>query len=244
MGIAIDVKDLTKSYGNLTAVNRLSFSIAEGEVFGLLGPNGAGKTTTLEMIEGLRKPDEGSIRICGKDVADNAEEVKEIIGVQLQDTTFYDKVKVRELIDYFGGCYRESRSTEEILDEVSLNDKKRDYVGALSGGQKQRLALALALVNDPDVLFLDEPTNALDPQARRSIWEIIEELRKKGKTIVLNTHYMEEAERLCGRVGIMDHGRIIALDTPANLISKHNTDPAPATLEDTFLELTGKWLRD
>ena len=244
MGIAIEVKDLTKAYGNLNAVNGLNFTIQEGEVFGLLGPNGAGKTTTLEMIEGLREPDEGSIRVCGKDVAKRTDEVKEIIGVQLQNTTFYDKIRVRELIDYFGGCYRKSRPTGEILDEVSLNEKKKDYVGTLSGGQKQRLALALALVNDPEVLFLDEPTNALDPQARRSIWEIIEGLRKKGKTIVLNTHYMEEAERLCERVGIMDHGRIIALDAPSNLISMHNADSASATLEDAFLELTGKRLRD
>jgi ABC-2 type transport system ATP-binding protein len=226
MDIAVEVKDLTKRYGDLIAVNNINFTIEKGEIFGLLGPNGAGKTTALEMIEGLRKPDGGSIQVCGIDVTKRADDVKEIIGVQLQSTSIYEKIKVGEVIGLFGGYYRESRPADEVLEEVSLNEKRNSFVDSLSGGQKQRLALALALVNEPQVLFLDEPTTALDPQARRNIWEIIEGLSRKGKTIILNTHYMEEAEQLCERVGIMDHGQIIALDTPANLISKYNLDSA------------------
>jgi ABC-2 type transport system ATP-binding protein len=237
MGIAVEVKDLTKRYGNLVSVNKVSFTIEEGEIFGLLGPNGAGKTTTLEMIEGLRKPDEGLIQVCGIDVIKRANEIKEIIGVQLQSTSIYDRIKVDEAIDLFRGYYQKSSPTAEILQEVSLDEKKDSFVISLSGGQKQRLALALALVNDPKVIFLDEPTTALDPQARRNMWEIIEGLSKKEKTIILNTHYMEEAERLCQRVGIMDHGNIIALDTPVNLISKQNMDSA---VEFTCLDNIGK----
>jgi ABC-2 type transport system ATP-binding protein len=226
MSTAIEVKDLTKIYGELTAANSVSFTIEEGEIFGLLGPNGAGKTTTLEMIEGLRKPDKGSIQVCGMDVTKRANDVKEIIGVQLQSTSVYDKVKVSEVIDLFGGYYQRSLPTAGVLDKVSLADKRYSFVEALSGGQKQRLAIALAMVNDPEILFLDEPTTGLDPQARRNVWDIIEGLNERGKTIVLTTHYMEEAERLCERVGIMDHGQIIALDTPANLILKQNLDSA------------------
>jgi len=226
MDIVVDVRDLTKKYGNLVAVNKVSFAIEEGEVFGLLGPNGAGKTTTLEMIEGLRKPDGGSIRVCGMDVIKTSDRVKEIIGVQLQSTTIYDKIKVGEAIDLFACYYQKSLPTNEILHDVSLEEKRDSYVQSLSGGQKQRLALALALVNDPRLIFLDEPTTALDPQARRNMWEIIEGLSEKGKTVILNTHYMEEAERLCRRVGIMDHGQIIALDTPPDLISKQHLDSA------------------
>jgi ABC-2 type transport system ATP-binding protein len=237
MGMAVEVKDLTKRYGALVAVNKVSFAIEEGEIFGILGPNGAGKTTTLEMIESLRKPDGGSIQLCGIDVTKRASDIKEIIGVQLQSTSIYDRIKVGEAIDLFGGYYQKSLLTAEILREVSLNEKKDSFVQSLSGGQKQRLALALALVNDPKVIFLDEPTTGLDPQARRNIWEIIEGLSKKEKTIILNTHYMEEAERLCERVGIMDHGNIIALDTPANLISKQNMDSA---VEFTCLGGVGK----
>ena len=226
MGIAVEVKNLTKRYGDLMAVNKVSFTIEEGEIFGLLGPNGAGKTTTIEMIEGLRKPDGGSIKVCDIDVSKKVDKVKEIIGVQLQSTSVYEKIKVGEVIDLFGGYYQKSLPAAEILQEVSLDEKSNSFVESLSGGQKQRLALALALVNNPRVLFLDEPTNALDPQARRNVWDIIEGLSQKGKTIILNTHYMEEAERFCGRVGIMDHGQIIALDTPGNLISKQNLDSA------------------
>lgn len=226
MGNAVEVKDLIKRYVNLKAVNGISFVVEEGEIFGILGPNGAGKTTTIEMIEGLRKPDSGSIHVCDIDVIRNTYKVKEIIGVQLQSTSLYEKIKVGEAIDLFCSYYQKSLPVVDLLEEVSLEEKKDSFVGSLSGGQKQRLALALALVNDPLVLFLDEPTTALDPQARRNIWEIIEGLSKRGKTIILNTHYMEEAERLCERVGIMDHGQILALDSPANLIAKQNLDSA------------------
>ena len=226
MDVAVEVKDLTKRYGNLVAVDKVSFAIQEGEIFGILGPNGAGKTTTIEMIEALRKPDGGSIQVCHIDVTRRADKVKEIIGVQLQSTSLYDRIRVTEVIDLFGGYYPKSLPTSEVLQEISLVEKKDSFVESLSGGQKQRLALALSLVNDPRVLFLDEPTTALDPQARRATWDIIERLRQKGKTIILNTHYMEEAERLCDRVGIMDHGQIIALDTPSTLISKQNLDSA------------------
>jgi ABC-2 type transport system ATP-binding protein len=197
MDALVEVKGLTKRYGDLVAVDEVSFGLKRGEIFGLLGPNGAGKTTTVEMIEGLRKPDSGTIKVCGIDVAKGMDKVNEIIGVQLQATTMYDKIRVGEAIDLFGGYYRKSLPTDEILGEVSLNDKKGSFVEALSGGQNQRLAVALALVNDPEILFLDEPTTGLDPQARRNIWDIIERLGGRRKTIILTTHYMEEAERLC-----------------------------------------------
>jgi len=226
MDIVVEVKDLTKRYNGLVAVNEVSFEIEKGEIFGLLGPNGAGKTTTVEMIESLRKPDSGSIKVCGIDASKGIDKVKELIGVQLQTTTIYDKIRVAEAIDLFGGYYQKSLPTNEILDEVSLNDKRDSFVQGLSHGQKQRLAMALALVNDPEVLFLDEPTTGLDPQARRNVWDIIERLKGRGKTIILTTHYMEEAERLCHRAGIMDYGKIIALDTPKNLIAKQNLDSA------------------
>jgi ABC-2 type transport system ATP-binding protein len=219
MRAVVIVKNLTKRYGQLVAVNDVSFSIEKGEIFGLLGPNGAGKTTTVEMIEGLRKPDNGSIEVCGIDALKELGKIKEIIGVQLQTTTLYDKIRVKEVIELFGGYYRKSLPTSQILEEVSLTDRKDSFVSALSGGLQQRLAMALALVNDPEVLFLDEPTTGLDPQARRNVWSIIEDLKDKGKTVILTTHYMEEAEQLCRRVGIIDQGKIIAMDTPENLIA-------------------------
>jgi ABC-2 type transport system ATP-binding protein len=219
MSAVVIVKNLTKRYGQLVAVNDVSFSIEKGEIFGLLGPNGAGKTTTVEMIEGLRKPDSGSIEVCGIDVLKEPGRIKEIIGVQLQTTTLYDKIRVKEVIELFGGYYHKSLPTNQILEEVSLTDKKDSFVSTLSGGLQQRLAMALALVNDPEVLFLDEPTTGLDPQARRNVWSIIEDLKGRGKTVILTTHYMEEAEQLCRRVGIMDQGKIIAMDTPANLVA-------------------------
>jgi ABC-2 type transport system ATP-binding protein len=245
MDTVVEVNDLTKRYGELVAVNGVSFDINRGEIFGLLGPNGAGKTTTVEMIEGLRKPDGGTITVCGIDRSDGADRVKEIIGVQLQSTTIYDKIRVGEAVDLFAGYYKRSVPAQEVLEHVSLVDRKDSYVGTLSGGQKQRVALALALVNDPQVLFLDEPTTGLDPQARRNVWEIIERLRENGKTVVLTTHYMEEAERLCDRVGIIDTGSIIALDTPANLIAKQNLESAVEFVssdekaEDILKELPG-----
>lgn len=219
MSIVVKVDNLTKKYGNLTAVNDISFSIDKGEIFGLLGPNGAGKTTTVEMMEGLRKPDDGSIEICGIDALKKPGNIKELIGAQLQSTTIYDQIRVKEVIDLFGNYYKKSIPSSKLLEEVSLTDKKNAFYRTLSGGQKQRVAMALAIVNDPEVLFLDEPTTGLDPQARRNVWSIITNLRKRGKTIILTTHYMEEAEQLCQRVGIIDKGEIIALDTPSNLIA-------------------------
>ncbi len=218
MAVDIEVKNLTKRYGTLTAVDNISFSISSGEIFGLLGPNGAGKTTTVEMIEGLRKPDSGTISIAGIDALAYPEKIKQIIGVQLQATSIYNKIRVKEAIDLFGSYYEKSIPSEDMLKTVSLNDKKNAYYSTLSGGQKQRVALALALVNDPQILFLDEPTTGLDPQARRNVWGIIENLKSKSKTIILTTHYMEEAERLCDRIAIIDMGRIIATDSPENLI--------------------------
>lgn len=226
MNTVIEARNLKKRYGNVIAVDDVSFDIQKGEIFGLLGPNGAGKTTTVEMVEGLREPDNGSIRICGIDVLKKQDRVKEIIGVQLQSTTIYDKIRVGEAIDLFGGYYKRPLSTTEILEKVSLGEKRHSFTEALSGGQRQRLAIALAMVNDPEVLFLDEPTTGLDPQARRNVWDIIEALKQKKKTIVLTTHYMEEAERLCDRVGIIDMGRIIALDTPDNLIARQDLESA------------------
>jgi len=220
METAVEVTNLTKKYGERVAVNNVTFSIGKGEVFGLLGPNGAGKTTTTEMIEGLRKPDAGIITVAGLNVSTNGDRVRELIGVQLQSTALYDRVRVGEAVDLFGSYYRKRLPAADVLARVSLTDRKRSFVETLSGGQKQRLAIALAIVNDPEVVFLDEPTTGLDPQARRNLWGLIEALRDDGKTIVLTTHYMEEAERLCDRVGIIDAGSIIALDTPRNLIAQ------------------------
>ena len=208
----------------MAAVDGVSFSVEEGEVFGVLGPNGAGKTTMVEMIEGLRRPDKGSIRVFGIDALREPGRIKELIGVQLQTTSLYERIRVREVVDLFGGYYRKAIPTATLLEEVSLTDKTANYVSELSGGQKQRLALALALVNDPGMVFLDEPTTGLDPQARRSVWGTIAGLRQRGKTIILTTHYMEEAEELCRRVAIMDHGKIIALDTPDALIAAAGLD--------------------
>jgi ABC-2 type transport system ATP-binding protein len=224
MNNVIEVNSLTKRYGDLTAVDGVSFAVAEGEVFGILGPNGAGKTTTVEMIEGLRKPDGGSIRVCGIDALKEADRIKQLIGVQLQATSIYDNIRVKEAIDLFGGYYRKSIPTGDILEEISLTDKSGSRVGSLSGGQKQRLSVGLALVNDPAVLFLDEPTTGLDPQARHNIWSIVERLRDRGKTIIMTTHYMEEAEHLCQRLAIIDHGRVIAMGTPDSLINEAALD--------------------
>lgn len=224
MSIAVSVKNLVKKYGDLVAVNDVSFDVEQGEIFGLLGPNGAGKTTTVEMIESLRKPDSGSIEVSGVDALRESDQLKEIIGVQLQSTTLYDKIKVREAVDLFGRYYKKSIPADQLMEDISIIDKQDSYVASLSGGQRQRVALALALINDPEVIFLDEPTTGLDPQARRNVWTIVEKLREKGKTIILTTHYMEEAETLCNRVGIIDHGKIIALDTPRNLIANANLE--------------------
>ena len=216
----IEVNNLEKKYGDVKAVDGVSFGVAQGEVFGILGPNGAGKTTTIEMIEGLRKPNAGSIKVCDIDALKEPRRIKELIGVQLQATSLYDNIRVKEAIDLFGSYYKKSIPSEQIMEEVSLTEKKNSQVSKLSGGQKQRLSVGLALVNDPEVIFLDEPTTGLDPQARHNLWSIVEKLRDRGKTIVITTHYMEEAEQLCHRLAIIDRGKIIAMDTPDNLINK------------------------
>jgi ABC-2 type transport system ATP-binding protein len=220
-GPDIDVQGLVKHYGALTAVDGVSFQVARGEVFGMLGPNGAGKTTTLEMVEGLRAPDAGTVRMFGIDVLANPGAVKERIGVQLQATALPEFTKVREAVELFAALYARARSPRQVIEDFSLTDKAEVYTSKLSGGQMQRLSVALALINDPDIVFLDEPTTGLDPQARLNIWGVIEDIRRRGKTVVLTTHYMEEAERLCDRVAVVDHGRIVAMDTPRRLIGEH-----------------------
>jgi len=212
------VEGLTKRYGDLRAVDAVSFSVARGEIFGLVGPNGAGKTTTLEILEGLRAPDSGKIVVAGVDVRRNPKALKELVGVQLQATALFERLTVLETLDVFGALYEKCVPGTDLLKMVHLEEKADEWTEKLSGGQRQRLAVALALVNDPRVVFLDEPTTGLDPQARRSLWEVIADLRRTGKTILLTTHYMEEAERLCDRVAIMDHGRFLGLDTPRNLV--------------------------
>ncbi len=250
--IKIKVKDLKKDYGELKAVKGISFEVFEDEVFGILGPNGAGKTTTLEMMEGLKEIDEGEINIAGLDIKKDREKIKEIIGVQLQSSAFFDHLSLSEIISLYGSFYGQKVDALKILDRVDLEDKKDAMVDNLSGGQKQRLSIAVALVNDPQVLFLDEPSTGLDPQARRNLWELINSLRAKDKkTIILTTHYMEEADFLCDRVAIMDMGQIVAIDKPSKLIDnllkkgfKKKVEVKPATLEDVFIDLTGKTLRE
>jgi ABC-2 type transport system ATP-binding protein len=224
-GTVMEAHDLVKRYGTLTAVDRVTFSVEGGEIFGLLGPNGAGKTTTLEMLEGLRTPDEGDATVLGESVVRSPRTIKERIGVQLQATALPPKTTVTEAIDLFGAFYRRRRATPDLLHEFDLTEKASAMAESLSGGQAQRLSIALALVNDPDLVFLDEPTTGLDPQARLNLWDVIERIRSQGKTILLTTHYMEEAERLCDRVAVIEGGRIVALDTPERLIDAY----APGT---------------
>jgi ABC-2 type transport system ATP-binding protein len=211
------VENLEKRYGDVHAVRGVSFSVEEGEVFGLLGPNGAGKTSTIEVIEGLRLPDGGRVSVCGLDPQKSPNELKNLIGATLQATSLPDKLRVGEALRLFAGFFKRTRNADELLKRFGLEEKRSAYYNQLSGGQKQRLALALALVNDPRVLFLDEPTAGLDPQVRREIYAVIEELKAEKKTIVLTTHYIEEAERLCDRVAIVDHGKVIASGTPREL---------------------------
>jgi ABC-2 type transport system ATP-binding protein len=213
----IQVEDLYKNYGDVEAVRGVSFAVEEGEVFGLLGPNGAGKTSCVEILEGLRTSDRGKVRVCGLDPQSSGESFKEKIGAVLQSTSLPDKLRVKEALDLFAEFYRKRADTEELLRRFQLVEKRDAFYSHLSGGQKQRLALAMALVNDPDVVFLDEPTAGLDPQVRREIYDIIEELKRGKKTVLLTTHYIEEAERLCDRVAIVDHGRVIAEGTPREL---------------------------
>ena len=217
--VVIRVDGLSKHYGELKAVDGVSFGVRRGEVFGILGPNGAGKTTTLECIEGLTQPTGGRTSVLGFDTQRESQQVKQRIGVQLQASAYFDYLTLQETLDLFGAFYKRSLASLELLEHVNLADRASATVNKLSGGQQQRFSIAAALVNDPEVVFLDEPTTGLDPQARRSLWEFIRSTNDAGRTVVLTTHYMEEAEYLCDRIAIMDNGKVIALDTPANLIS-------------------------
>ena len=247
----VEVTKLRKTYGKKTVVKDISFSVQEGEVFGILGPNGAGKTTTLEMIETLRPIDGGSAILDGLDVSKDSEKVKALIGVQPQSPSFEEKTKLTELIQFFSSTYGEKVNPKKFLKDVQLEDKADSFVEQLSGGQKQRFSIAAALVHGPKVFFLDEPTTGLDPQARRNLWGLIEDVKKRGVTVIMTTHYMDEAEILCDRVAVMDNGKIIAMDTPKNLIKnllkkgfKKEQHVEQANLEDVFIDLTGKDLRD
>ncbi len=220
----IVVEGLVKRFGQLTAVDGVSLSVRKGEVFGILGPNGAGKTTLLECVEGLQRPDAGSLHVLGLDVEREASAVKDRIGVQLQASAYFDYLTVTEILELLGAFYSRRVPAAALLSRVSLEDKAGATIRKLSGGQKQRFAIAATLVNDPEVVFLDEPTTGLDPQARRNLWGFISDVREGGRTVVLTTHYMEEAEALCDRVAIMDRGKVVALDTPSNLIQSL---PAP-----------------
>lgn len=247
----LKVKDLKKSYGDKTAVNGISFEVERGEIFGILGPNGAGKTTTLEMIETLREIDGGQVLLDGIDVAKDPQRVKYIIGVQPQSPAFMDKVKLTELLEQTAAAYGERVDTLKYLKDVDLEDKADSYIEQLSGGQKQRFSIAAALVHQPKVFFMDEPTTGLDPQARRNLWDLVKRISKQGITVILTTHYMEEAQILCNRVAIMDNGKIIALDSPQTLVQKllkkgfkKVAEVEKANLEDVFIDLTGKELRD
>jgi ABC-2 type transport system ATP-binding protein len=213
----LQVDNLVKRYGDVEAVRGVSFQVAEGEVFGLLGPNGAGKTSTIEILEGLRPRDAGNVSVCGFDPQKSPNDLKHEIGAALQSTSLPDKIRVYEAINLFAGFYKRRRKPEDLLKRFGLEEKRNAFYSTLSGGQKQRLALAIALINDPKVLFLDEPTAGLDPQVRREIYDIIEELKREKKTILITTHYIEEAERLCDRVAIVDHGKVIAQGTPLEL---------------------------
>ncbi|WP_226641519.1 ABC transporter ATP-binding protein [Mesobacillus subterraneus] len=241
----VDVKGLKKQYGSFTAVKGVSFQVEKGEIFGLLGPNGAGKTTTIEMLVGLRKPDEGTAILSGYDVIKEVNKVKEVIGVQLQSTSLFELLKVDEILHLYGSFYPTHVDINGLIGDMLLTEKRKDRIKGLSGGQKQRLAIALALIHDPDVIFLDEPTTGLDPQARRTLWDIVLRLKERGKTIILSTHYMDEAHVLCDRIGIMDQGELIALDTPQNLVKKlqstssvefHLSNPPE---QDWFMKMDG-----
>lgn len=251
MSNIIDAHGLTKRYGDQTVVKGIDFSVEKGEIFGILGPNGAGKTTTLEMLEALRTIDDGTAVIDGIDVAKHPKKIKDIIGIQLQSTNFYDHLTLTEQLRMFASLYGSKIDVAALLAKVQLTEKARNYVEQLSGGQKQRFAIASTLVNSPKVLFLDEPTTGLDPQARRNLWELIKQIREEGVTIVLTTHYMDEAELLCDRLAIMDNGQIITTDSPHNLIQqllkrgfKKKQVVEQANLEDVFIDLTGKAIRD
>ncbi len=247
----VTVKDFRKVYDDKPAVDDISFEVYEGEIFGILGPNGAGKTTTLEMLETLRPIDGGSATLAGYDVAKDIDAVKAIIGVQPQTPSFEEKTRLVELLDFFAATYGEKVDAMSLLRDMQLEDKAKSYVENLSGGQRQRFSIAAALVHSPKVFFLDEPTTGLDPQARRNLWDLIRDIRKRGVTVIMTTHYMDEAELLCDRVAVMDAGKIVALDAPKALIQQllkkgfHKEQHVEqANLEDVFIDLTGKDLRD
>lgn len=247
----ISVKNLIKHYDKKPVVDGVSFEVKKGEIFGILGPNGAGKTTTLETIEAIRLVEKGEIVVAGINVKKNPGKVKQIIGIQLQSSSFYDKMRLSEILEMFAGFYGRRVDTAKLLKDVELEEKAKSYFEKLSGGQKQRFSIAVALVNEPEVLFLDEPTTGLDPQSRRHLWELIKDINKRGITVVMTTHYMEEAQLLCERIAIMDEGKIIALDTPKKLIDdllnkgfKKPAEVQQADLEDVFIDLTGKELRE
>ncbi len=248
--VIIDVKDLTKKYGQFEAVKGISFQVMKGEIFGLLGPNGAGKSTTLEIIETLRDKTSGQITVNGFDLDKDPNEIKKIIGVQLQASGFYPGLTLTELLQLFGGLYNQAVDTKALLHTVNLEDKAKSKFKELSGGQKQRFSIATTLINQPSIIFLDEPTTGLDPQARRNLWDLITAIRKQGTTVIITTHYMDEAEVLCDRVAIIDSGKIIALDTPDKLIDnlvasgfERPKEVKKANLEDVFIQLTGHDLR-
>lgn len=247
----LQVENLVKTYDDRNVVDGVSFEVKKGEIFGILGPNGAGKTTTLEMIETLRPIDGGSAKIDGIDVSKDPQRIKYLIGVQPQSPAFQDKTKLVEVVELFAAAYGEKVDPYTFLRDVDLEEKANSYVESLSGGQKQRLSITTALVHGPKVFFLDEPTTGLDPQARRHLWDLIKKVRDKGISVVMTTHYMDEAEILCDRIAVMDQGKIIALDTPRNLIKQllqrgfsKEQHVEQANLEDVFIDLTGKALRD
>ena len=247
----ISVTNLIKKFGDFTAVDGISFEVKRGEIFGILGPNGAGKTTTLEIIETLQAPTDGEVYVDGINSISHPWEVKSRIGVQLQSSNFYPELNLVELLKMFAAMYDVKVNPIEMLKKVNLEDKAKSFVNKLSGGQKQRFSIAATLINKPKVIFLDEPTTGLDPQARLNLWEMIREINAEGTTLVLTTHYMDEAQQLCDRIAIMDRGKIVKIGTPKKLIDdllasgfKKEIKPEPANLEDVFIHLTGKQLRD
>ncbi|MBS1742897.1 MAG: ABC transporter ATP-binding protein [Bacteroidetes bacterium] len=247
----ISVKNLSKKYGEFQAVKSISFDVYEGEIFGLLGPNGAGKSTTLEIIETLREKSGGEIMVAGFDLDKNPGEIKKIIGVQLQNSGFYPGLNLVQLLKLFGGLYNRPVKPLELLEKVNLVEKAKAKVKDLSGGQRQRFSIATTLVNTPRIVFLDEPTTGLDPQARRNLWDLIREIRANGTTVIITTHYMDEAEQLCDRIAILDHGEIIKLDSPDRMIDElvaggfeRPKQVKAANLEDVFIHLTGREMRE
>ena len=250
----LTVENLNISYGNFHAVQNISFDVKRGEIFGLLGPNGAGKTSTLSAVEGLLKPQSGTIKVDGFDTREKPLHARASLGVQLQSTSFQPELQVIEVLQLFAGIYGVSLSKNELLSilrDINLEDAAAKRYGQLSGGQQQRVSLVIATIHNPKLVLLDEPTTGLDPQSRRQLWERIEAIREKGHAVLLTTHSMEEAESVCDRIAIVDHGKVIAIDTPDDLIAKHRNDPevisvsrrGKVTLEDVFIALTGKAIR-